>query len=100
MQMSVEKNGEGAVVTPHAEHVDAGVRHDRLDLVLDSAGAAELGDLSVVDATVSIGTASRATARITNSVSGSCLTASTLHLLGQPRTQSVTTDITSKVSIE
>lgn len=75
-------------------------RADRLDLVLDSAGAAELGDLSVVDATVSIGTASRATARVTNSVSGSCLTASTLHLLGQPRTQSVTTDITSKVSIE
>ena len=75
-------------------------RADRLDLVLDAAGVAELRDLAVVDATVSIGTASRATARIANSVSGSCLTASTLHLVGQPRAQTVTTDITSKVSTE
>jgi len=72
---------------------------DRLDLHVEFASTAELSELEVTDAAVSVGSASRATARIANSVSGSCLTASTLELRGRPRSQSVTTDGTSSVRV-
>jgi len=68
-----------------------------LDLSLDSAGVAELGDLAVVDASVRLATASHATVHAEGSVSGSCLLASSLELVGSPRAQTVSTDVTSTV---
>ena len=72
-------------------------RADRVDLSLDTAGVAELGDLTVADATVQLSTASRATIHAEGSISGSCVLASKLELVGQPRSQTVTTDTTSEI---
>jgi len=69
----------------------------KLDLSLDAAGVAELGELAVIDASVRLATASRATVRAAGSVSGSCLVASSLDLVGTPRTQTVSTDATSTI---
>jgi hypothetical protein len=86
-----------AVRAISAARVTVAGNADRLELHVDSASAAELGELAVIDASVVIGTASSATARVENAITGSCFKASTLQLLGRPRTQSVTTDVTSSV---
>jgi hypothetical protein len=80
-----------------AAKVQISGRADRLDLAVDTAGSVDLGDLAVGDATVRLSTAARATVRAENSVTGGCTLASTLELIGQPRTQSVSTDTTSSV---
>jgi putative autotransporter adhesin-like protein len=69
----------------------------KLDLSLDTAAVAELGELAVTDASVRLATASRATIRAAGSVSGSCLVASSLELVGSPRTQTVSADATSTI---
>jgi len=80
-----------------AAKVQISGRADRLDLAVDTAGSVDLGDLAVRDARVTLSTASRATVRAESSVTGACTLASTLELVGQPRTQAVSTDTTSSV---
>jgi len=80
-----------------AAKVQISGRADRLELAVDTAGSVDLGDLAVRDANVTLSTASRATVRAENSVTGACALASTLELVGQPRTQGVSADTTSSV---
>jgi len=83
-----------------ATRLESSGRVRSLELVVNASSTADLRDLTVETAAVSIMSASTAFARVTGSVDGECLASSTLHLVGRPAAQSVQTDVSSKVLVE
>jgi hypothetical protein len=71
-----------------------------LDLRGNSAGQAELGELAVGSATVSLESAAQARLNVADDVSGSVTTAAVLRLVDQPSTVDVDTDAAGVVVTE
>lgn len=83
-----------------AARLEASGRVRDLDLIVLAASTAELRALAVETADVAISSASQAFVRASLSVEGTCQASSKLHLVGQPASRSVQTDVSSEVVVE
>ena len=83
-----------------ATRLESSGRVASLELVVTASSTADLRNLTIETAAVSLTSASTAFARVTGAIHGACLAGSTLHLIGSPSSQGVTTDVSSKVVLE